>query len=383
MDGYSRGRQLEQELAAEEHEENLPQLRLQWQHLTEMLDIKLAKVPARLFADGRKPTIHDIISCRYNRYDLTFRDITLTHPDVCFPAHIPRLCTLVDLFERYDDIEAHNFKPRKLDGRGQADYLVWYWQLDQDHSFSRKHPQVMANVLLALMVQREEDVTRDMSLWADQLVKAFMYYNFRVPNTGPTEDFLQMWRNSNWDLIKFGSTKIKLIKHKLAQLRATIPKTREEAQKFLQSHIDEAIQNPDDSTYALWFFLESDWEMNETDKEAKARFDSDTDALADAFAMSGVTHDMPAYFTVADLEKPLVKALAEPTRKGLDHPWNRHPGPNPVRVEWMDQNLALQAILGDRLDVLLASLYLSIGLRATEAAVTGRPMPFTEEDWDY
>ncbi|KAL1610181.1 hypothetical protein SLS60_001846 [Paraconiothyrium brasiliense] len=364
MFNLSRARQSELELAAEEHEDNLPQLRLQWQYLTEMLDVKLAKVPAQVFVDGRKPTIHDIVTCGYTRLDRNFKGITYKHPDVCFPAHIPRLSTIDDLFEQYDDIAADNFKPRKLDGHGQAAKVVWYWQFDQGHSLSRTHPQVMANVLLAIMVRREGNLSYDM------------------PETGPTELFLQTWRNSNWDLIKSGKTKIKLIKIKLAKLRATIQKTRAEAREFLHRHIEEATENPnDDSLCASWFFLEWEWEMDDCDREAKAIVYADTDALIVTFSVAGVHHDA----SYPRIYRPLVKALAALIRKGLGRPWNHNPEPEPVRVPWLDPEIALRAILSDGLDDLFAGLNLSEEAPATEAPIveasnTGPPMPFIEED---
>lgn len=67
---------------------------------------------------------------------------------------------------------------------------------------------------------------------------------------------------------------------------------------------------------------------------------------------------MPEYVRLEHFDKPLVKALEAPVGRTAEHPWNIYPQEERKSRPWMDQNAALDKLLGDGLDKAFGSLQL-------------------------
>ncbi|KAF2439472.1 hypothetical protein P171DRAFT_490173 [Karstenula rhodostoma CBS 690.94] len=332
-----------------------------WEKAKAMYARKVAKIPTRIFPGGSKPTIKEIFQVMDTRYDCDEQDL-YDEQHVLYPVNIPPKYSLKGVLKHFSDIEADGFKPRKLLDHHHVVGYVWYWQLDQNHSFSRKHIQVLANVIVASIVGAG-DADKKTHEWADRFVRAFMAYNNRNPDTSETEHFLGMWWRSNWDLIKFGRAKLELIKAKIREARSRIPNTPFHPFEYpeLAKEQDRTAFLKNAGMWAIWWHLDNELTYNGLDTEFKGNAANaflESNDMLEAFGSSSVSDGVPDYVSHAQFNKPFVKCLMEDIRE--DHPWKQTPEAADAarRKPWMDENDAVDLILGNKFDELIGGMQL-------------------------
>ncbi|KAH3970465.1 hypothetical protein HBI56_131080 [Parastagonospora nodorum] len=154
---------------------------------------KLKCIPARVFPSGRKPTIIDI----YQNNVAAF--------------HIPNFppCYQLDfVLGNYHLFVAADFKVRKKEGDMNVSLAIWFWQMDQYHSFSRRHLQVRLNILMACIIGLSTEphryVTEDALEFSTALLDAWLWTVTRQDDYEKQEIFLTQWVNGPYDLMRFG-----------------------------------------------------------------------------------------------------------------------------------------------------------------------------------
>ncbi|KAH4113365.1 hypothetical protein HBI65_195790 [Parastagonospora nodorum] len=154
---------------------------------------KLKCIPARVFPSGRKPTIIDI----YENNVAAF--------------HIPNFppCYQLDfVLGNYHLFVAADFKVRNKEGDMNVSLAIWFWQMDEKHSFSRKHKQVRYNILMACILAVSTEplnyVTEDALEFSSALLDAWLWTVTRQDDTEKPEIFLKLWVNGPYDLMLFG-----------------------------------------------------------------------------------------------------------------------------------------------------------------------------------
>jgi hypothetical protein len=195
--------------------------------------------------------------------------------------------------EVFGDIESDGFKPRKIQDHQHVVGCVWYWQMDKCHSFSRKHSQVLANVIVASIVSAGP-MDNKTAEWVDRLLCAFMNYNLRVGDTTETEEFLGLWWNSDWDLIKFGHTKMDKIRKKIREAKKKIPNAPFQTCEYplLASKQDRTTFLKNAGLWAIWYYQELEEDYDGIDQGFKgdiAQKFLDSNNLVNAFGTSGVS----------------------------------------------------------------------------------------------
>ncbi|KAJ4350458.1 uncharacterized protein N0V89_009079 [Didymosphaeria variabile] len=175
--------------------------------LAAMLVKKLALVPKHTFYAECKPTIDDI-------YKLT---------KSCYPNQIPRSVGLFYLFQNFGYLASNNFSGCKLEGGFNVSRMVWYWNLDKTHSFSRHHHQVLANFLVASLVAAEGENYDAKGMFVQLFIEAFITANLRDTDHEEQDEFLNHWDTCEFDLITFTNKDLKRIMKKVLQLREELP----------------------------------------------------------------------------------------------------------------------------------------------------------------
>jgi hypothetical protein len=152
------------------------------QHLQELharaihqLSRKMSCISAHVFPNGRKPTITDIY--------------TANESAICIPSIPPEL-QLPFVLTHYDKL------------------ALWYWGMDQTHSFSRKHRQMRYNILMACIVRTSPDLSARLPSSAldfvDALINAWIWSVSQQDDFEAQAHFLGLWTNGPWDVMLIG-----------------------------------------------------------------------------------------------------------------------------------------------------------------------------------
>jgi hypothetical protein len=154
---------------------------------------KLSRIPERVFPLGRKPTIMEIYT---------------SNAEAIYIAGIPEHLQLPFIFEHYQLFVAADFKARKKEGDMNINLAIWYWQMDDAHSFSRKHKQVRYNVLMACIIRADSVLGRKVASpaleFCGALIDAWVWSVTRQDEYVKQAEFLEMWQNGPYDLMYFG-----------------------------------------------------------------------------------------------------------------------------------------------------------------------------------
>lgn len=152
-------------------------------------------------------------------------------------------------------------------------------------------------MLLACIIEIENEAPADILAFVKKFTTAFVHYNFRNEDPTAAEIFVNDWcHHSEYDLVRFGSTKIKLVVNRVNALRRTVPKTSEEAREILRRSESAAFEHAldDPCTYALWWFLSVEAKVKETNQDVKSFHDNimqDDDDFVKAFTRVGMDQD--------------------------------------------------------------------------------------------
>jgi len=104
---------------------------------TRLLEIKLARVPRRIFASGSRPTIHEYY---------------VKAPTIYVPSILEQY-QLEYFLANYNAVLVADFKAIKTPGVDiDAVKAIWYWQIDKSHPFIRYHAVVRCKILTDIIV---------------------------------------------------------------------------------------------------------------------------------------------------------------------------------------------------------------------------------------
>jgi hypothetical protein len=177
------------------------------------LSRKLSRIPAYIFPSGRKPTISDIYTA---------------NASAIFVPNIPPDLQLPFIFTYYSKLASANFTVSPSLGATPINHALWYWALDQTHSFSRKHRQMRYNILMACIVRSSPELSAHLPTpalaFADALINAWLWNVTHQDDFAAQARFLEIWANGPFDLILFKSKARARMEHAIKQLGQYVPK---------------------------------------------------------------------------------------------------------------------------------------------------------------
>jgi hypothetical protein len=180
----------QQQKQQKEEQQKLTQLHYK---AVSQLHHKLSRIPERVFPSGRKPTISEIYT---------------NNAEAVHIAGIPEHLQLAFVFEHYELFVAADFKVRKKEGDMNINMAIWYWQMDETHSLSRKHKQVRYNIMMACIIRASpelgSEVTQEARDFCDALINAWLWSVTRQDEYTMQARFLNIWANGSYDLMHFG-----------------------------------------------------------------------------------------------------------------------------------------------------------------------------------
>jgi hypothetical protein len=178
----------------------MPSTQQEMQHLQELharaihqLSRKMSCIPAHVFPNGRKPTITDIY--------------TANESAICIPSIPPEL-QLPSVLTHYDKLAAAKFTVDASQGATPINLALWYWGMDQTHSFSRKHRQMRYNIVMACIVRTSPDLSAHLPSsaldFADALINAWIWSVSQQDDFEAQAHFLGLWADGPWDVMLIG-----------------------------------------------------------------------------------------------------------------------------------------------------------------------------------
>ncbi|KAI8930903.1 hypothetical protein NX059_011918 [Plenodomus lindquistii] len=158
-----------------------------------------------------------------------------------FLSHIPENLPLEILLSRYNDLAAHNFAAIQ-DSEVQDDQLtslIWHYGLDEQHSFNRYFASTRYNIIMMAYVWACKFDTQYCDPGAKKMIGAFMKawlstleaINENRNDFTAQENFIQIWKDSEYDLITFTDAQIRVIRRLLGELK----------ERSLPSHVSEKV----------------------------------------------------------------------------------------------------------------------------------------------
>lgn len=176
------------------------------------LDHKLSRIPARVFHSDRKPTITDIYAANAE---------TIAVPS------IPPTLQLDFIFENYSRFAAADFKASNAKGTDDVNLAIWYWQMDQDHSFSRKHRQMRYNILMACIMcvipEPERHIDASALEFCTAFLDAWLWTVTRQDEFEMQAQFLSLWANGPYELMHLGSKQRGAFENAMKALEQYVP----------------------------------------------------------------------------------------------------------------------------------------------------------------
>jgi hypothetical protein len=179
------------------------------------LEHKLSLIPDRVFTTGHKPTISDIY---------------LNNREALYMLKIPEHLQLHLVSEHYHEFVAMDFKARKLEHKMNIALAIWYWQMDENYSFSRTHRQVRYNILMACVVCTSANpllyVTPAAHNFCIALINAWVWSVSRQDDSEKQAESLSLWAEGPYDLMYFGKKKRDRMVKAIAELEQYVPKKK-------------------------------------------------------------------------------------------------------------------------------------------------------------
>ncbi|KAI4679970.1 uncharacterized protein J4E88_005860 [Alternaria novae-zelandiae] len=314
---------------------------------TRLLEIKLARVPRRIFASGSRPTIHEYYT---------------KAPTIYVPS-IPEQYQLEYLLANYNAVLAADFKAIKTPGVDiDAVKAIWYWQIDKSHSFSRYHTVVRYNILTAVVVGASKDLGAYCPGSAQQFIHAFVlaWKEAVSQSTSFTEReaFLKLWPEGDHDVMRWRSWQLVAMRRAVAQMMEKVPELPFPASEFW----DKVQQQPDVEWKKHGHAWAAQWikhvsEESELAANQKAG-DAEMEGVEAGLCGLGM-EDAPGYLCEELFEQPHVRALLldieEPDPELPKERWD-------MRAMWMDPSAAIAFMKGvsstavDELDTALQNM---------------------------
>ena len=260
------------------------------------LAIKMDKVPSRVIS---KPTIEQL----------------LTGASLPFKKSMPDDLRLEFLFEHYDLLKASDFRVQKGKQHFDISRLLFYFQIDSTHSFSSSFDQIRYNLVLMVLLICSPDaaVAHNVQASHDFRGAFILAWIEGLQSCGVCtfrEQFLQLWANSPYDFIEFGSAQRTLLKNALSELKKKMPSPVMTPEKFWEGGISQKEWEEWGPKLALqWCFAEEARKFTENQR-AEAWMATQPEALVNAFSGIGLNRE-PWEVDLArvDWNSPLIKAL--------------------------------------------------------------------------
>ena len=313
------------------------------------LKIKIARIPARAFASGRKPTIRDL----YER------------PDTLFNRQINPHCQLDFVFSAHNEFAASAFRARKNQQDAQVTAAIFYWQMDQEHSLSAAHLAMRCNILLAFIIFMKPGAQQELEPGLYKFLELFtiswMVNGLHQEHDGAAtqEMFVDLWKNSPYDFMRWSSWGLKYFGKAIGKLRVKLPACPYTPRQFWEKLVaqpDEAYKKHGTMWMMQYIVL---MQQENVEAIAAARAEAmeeslETGGFADNFAGFGVEDGPPTDLSEALFEHELVKALLVDVDEDvvkLDKEYN---------TQWMDPQKALNLIEGAEVDEIIEMMTSSL-----------------------
>ncbi|KAF2133769.1 hypothetical protein P153DRAFT_380950 [Dothidotthia symphoricarpi CBS 119687] len=311
------------------------------QKATMLLEHKLKKIPARVWASGRHPTISDI----YER------------PNELVIEEINPQTQLAFIFENFDKFAAAGFRARRHEQDMLVTVAIFYWQMDPTHSFSHRHKEVRWNVLLALIKLNAPDsdtLGDELTHYLNSFIDAWMDACFRV-EWGTAEDRAHETRDyfiarcfrggSKLDLVTWTSSPRKAMATAVKKLEALVPPMPFEPKEFWtkarEQPVDEWKRNG--RAWAMQYVIHTEGlyaHFDQQERHLEAQILLEGGDLTKSFGNMGVEGAPPQYLCEALFEQPLVKALL------VDVDEDVRAAPAATYPPWMSPAQAIELIEG-------------------------------------
>ncbi|RMZ73864.1 hypothetical protein GMOD_00004663 [Pyrenophora seminiperda CCB06] len=274
----------------------------------EYLQIKLKKIPARVFGGGRKPTIRDI----YERPE------TLINPTV--PKHLQ----LDFIFSNFNTFAEGNFMARKRDQNRQISAAIFYWDMDRKHSLSTHYEDIRYNILLAHLVLEDpksrSQLDENLATFLQWLIYAWLETAMRVEieeDESRNIWIYQIWKQRKFDLIRWTN---KRQSQKMAAavhaLKIKVSKPPFDVDQFWTEAREQSAEDfrRHGASWALQYIIYKEQEAKDIlagDLVLEAQDSLNNGSLVSHFAGLGMDlgDSVPEHLSEALFEQPLVKAL--------------------------------------------------------------------------
>ncbi|KAH7383824.1 hypothetical protein BKA66DRAFT_511905 [Pyrenochaeta sp. MPI-SDFR-AT-0127] len=303
----------------------------------QLLERKLACIPARVFPSGRRPTIADI----YER------------PEALINSTIHQNLQLLFVFENYNKFAMAGFRARKKEQELMVGMAIYYWNMDQQHSLSTHHKEVRFNVLLAHIMLETPNARANMDdelhRFLDTFIRAWLESAVRLDHSECLhKDYwiAKCWKPGKYDLIRWTSHPRQRMSAAVKALESAIPPQPFNVEEFWSKASAQPAYAYEEHGRA--------WAMQYViykEKQAKAidRYERGLDAqeslksgdFTSGFGQLGMQDDsVPAYLSEELFRQPLVQALLTDVTEGM--------GVQNVEtnVPWMSPSEAIDLVEG-------------------------------------
>jgi hypothetical protein len=282
---------------------SMPQLVVLDAKARHYLDLKTSMIPARAMRKPKITTFYDA-----NAYAI-------------YVDGIPADCKLEYILDSYDNLKAWNYRI-SIGQSFNLSRFIWYWQIDDTHSFSHKHKVVRYNIVTMSLVCGAEDNIRYCDGTALDFAWAFLraWINTLVKHDdfNEQEKFLQLWRSSGLDLMHFGRTQQQLMKHRLLALKEmALPILPFKMDEFLNANrkeLDLDVVKKFGPAIALrWCLAQEDFGYQANADEIATNIDAELGQL-------GLDMEDRYDLTAIDWEWPPLRALMQDPVPQMPHP---------------------------------------------------------------
>ena len=285
------------------------------------LEIKLKKVPARMFSGHRKPTLSDV----YER------------PNSLFLPTVPKNLQVDYIFANYNQFAEAKFKARKRDQHRQISAAIFYWNMDHKHSLSTHHQEIRYNIILAHLVLEEPKARAQLEptliTFLQWLIHAWLETAMHVDHVeDETRDMWihQMWKPGKYDLIRWSRAQHAKMFAAVKALHAKVAKPPFSVEEYWTKAREQSVESfrRDGASWALQYIVHK--ENQAKDISAGDRALEAEDSLVDGSFISsfnGLSVDIgdwvPEYLSEELFKQPLVKALLVDVNAGItpERPW--------------------------------------------------------------
>jgi hypothetical protein len=191
------------------------------QKATRHFEIKLARIPKRLFATGSHLTIHEYY----------------TKASTVHIPSIPEQYQLDYLFDNYNALVAVDYKVIKSPSADiDLAKAIWYWQFDKTHSLSRFHAVIRCNIIAAVIVGASANPDAYCTGSAQQFLVAFVSAwkeaTLRSSSFAARDAFLMLWAQGQHDVVQWRSEQLAAMRQTVKLMRIKVPELPFPASEF-------------------------------------------------------------------------------------------------------------------------------------------------------